>query len=147
MKIAVACDHGGLLRVDLVKAVLGTGHEVVDLGTDADVSVDYPDYAAKAIKLLKDGGCDRIVLLCGTGIGMSIAANRVKGIRGTLCHDAYTARMCREHNNSNCLIMGARTTGPAVIEEIVTIWLETEFSGGRHQGRLDKIEQMNDSLG
>jgi ribose 5-phosphate isomerase B len=152
MRVAIACDHGGITLKDTVKKALREGKcEITDLGTDSTESVDYPDYAAKAIRAYKDGLCDRIILLCGTGIGMSIAANRISGIRATLCHDAYTARLAREHNDSNCLVMGARTTGAGVAEEIIKIWLETPFAGGRHYNRLEKIEfraaEINKTLG
>ncbi len=152
MRIAIACDHGGITLKDTVKKALREAKcEIVDLGTDSAESVDYPDYAAKAIQALKDGTVDRIILVCGTGIGMSIAANRVFGIRAALCHDAYTARMSREHNDSNCLVMGARVIGAGVAEDIIGIWLETPFSGGRHHGRLEKIEfraaEINKTLG
>lgn len=142
MKIGLACDHGGYSLKDSVKeAIARSGHEVVDLGTHSTDSVDYPDYAGKAIRLLKTGGCERIVLICGTGIGMSICANRVKGIRGTLCHDAFTARMARQHNDSNCLVLGARVIGSGVAQDIVEVWLTTTFEGGRHQSRLNKIDE------
>jgi ribose 5-phosphate isomerase B len=147
MKIGVACDHGGYILKDLVKEVIAdSGHEAVDLGTHGTDSVDYPDYAGKATRELKAGGCERIVLICGTGIGMSICANRVKGIRGTLCHDAFTARMSRQHNDSNCLILGARVTGPGVVQDIVEVWLNTPFEGGRHLSRLNKIDECADKL-
>ena len=142
MKIGVACDHGGYILKDLVKEVIiSRGHEVIDLGTHGTDSVDYPDYAGKATRLLKAGGCERIVLICGTGIGMSICANRIKGIRGTLCHDAFTARMSRRHNDSNCLALGARVLGPGVAQDIVEVWLDTPFEGGRHQARLNRIDE------
>lgn len=141
MRVAIACDHGGISLKETVKKVLREAHcEIIDLGTDSTESVDYPDYAAKAVQAFKDGSCDRIILLCGTGIGMSISANRFSGIRATLCHDAYTTRMSREHNDSNCLVIGARTTGVGVAEDMVKIWLETPFAGGRHLNRLEKIE-------
>lgn len=147
MRIAIACDHGGLTLKATVKKVLGEqGCTVTDLGTDSPQSVDYPDFALKALKALKADQCDRIVLLCGTGIGMSICANRIRGVRATLCHDEFDARMCRQHNDSNCLILGARTTGPGVAEEIVKIWLTTAFEGGRHQTRLNKIEELSTTL-
>ncbi len=140
MKIAVACDHGGFAIKDIVKDVLKrNGCEVVDLGTDSPSAVDYPDTARPALEMLVRGECDRIVLMCGTGIGMSICANRIPGVRGTVCHDNFTARMARMHNDSNCLILGARVLGPAIVQDIVEIWIETEFEGGRHQTRLDKI--------
>ena len=140
MKIAVACDHGGFAIKGIVMDVLKrNGCDVVDLGTDSPAAVDYPDSARPALEMLVSGGCDRIVLICGTGIGMSICANRVHGVRGTLCHDHFTALMARMHNDSNCLILGARVLGPAIVLDIVETWLRTEFEGGRHQARLDKI--------
>jgi ribose 5-phosphate isomerase B len=143
MKIGIACDHGGLMLKEPVKEVLaGHGCEVLDLGTDSDRSVDYPDYAFRALDAFLRGECDRIVLICGTGLGMAICANRVPGVRGTLCHDAYTARMSRLHNDSNCLVLGGRVLGPAVAQDIVAVWLTTPFEGGRHQSRLDKIEKL-----
>lgn len=147
MKIAIACDHGGYELKEFVKEVVNkTGHILTDCGTNTTESIDYPDYAVKALQEFKRGECDRIILICGTGIGMSICANRVPGVRGTLCHDAYTARMARAHNDSNCLILGGRTTGVAVAEDIVNIWLETPYEGSRHQNRLDKIETINKAL-
>ena len=146
MKIGIACDHGGYTLKDVVKeAISRCGHEVMDLGTDSEESVDYPVYAKKALDALSKGKCERIVLICGTGIGMSICANRVSGIRGTLCHDAYTARMSRQHNDSNCLVLGGRVTGPAVAGDLVEVWLKTPFEGGRHQDRLNRIDELIDN--
>ncbi|HQI02627.1 MAG TPA: ribose 5-phosphate isomerase B [Deltaproteobacteria bacterium] len=143
MKIAVACDHGGLPLKELVKdALIKNGCEIADLGTRTGESVDYPDFAREALSMLVHGKCDRIVLLCGTGIGMSICANRIPGVRGTLCHDSYTAAMARRHNDSNCLILGGRVLGPAIAQDIVEVWLATGFEGGRHQARLDKIDGL-----
>ncbi len=143
MRIGLACDHGGYPLKDTVRNALAkSGSEVMDLGTDDAASVDYPDFAFKAVKALMQGQCDRIVLICGTGIGMSICANRIPGVRATLCHNEFDARMSRQHNDSNCLVLGSRTTGTAVAEDIVTIWLKTEFEGGRHQTRLEKIESL-----
>lgn len=147
MKIGVACDHGGYILKDLVLDTIGgCGCEAIDLGTHGTASVDYPDYAARALSLLRGGGCERIVLICGTGIGMSLCANRVRGVRGALCFDLYTARMSRQHNDSNCLVLGGRVTGPAVAREIVEVWLKTAFEGGRHQARLDKIDTLADMV-
>nr|CRH07801.1 Ribose-5-phosphate isomerase B [Candidatus Magnetococcus massalia] len=152
MRILFACDHGAFeLKQHLMDHLAKRGDtvEVVDLGTDGSESVDYPDFAAKLCREVlaseadggdSHGGDIRGILLCGTGIGISIAANRFSGIRAALCHDAYTARLCREHNNANVLVLGGRTTGPATAEEIVDIWFDTAFEGGRHQRRLDKIE-------
>jgi len=143
MRIAIACDHGGLPLKETVRKVLSeSGCETVDLGTDSGLSVDYPDFAFKAVAELIQGRCDRIVLICGTGIGMSICANRIPGVRATLCHSEFDARMSRQHNDSNCLVLGSRTTGAAVAEDIVAIWLTTAFEGGRHQTRLEKIESL-----
>jgi ribose 5-phosphate isomerase B len=144
MRVAVACDHGGYALKQTVKVALAASDaEVIDLGTDSSESVDYPDFAQKAIELLLKNGCERIVLLCGTGVGMSICANRVPGIRGALCHDTYTARMSRLHNDANCLILGGRVIGPGLASEIVEVWLKTPFEGGRHAGRLAKIDNLN----
>jgi ribose 5-phosphate isomerase B len=143
MRVAVACDHGGYPLKLLVKETLTAYHaEVIDLGSDSFQSVDYPDYASRAIELFLQGGCDRIVLICGTGIGMSICANRFPGIRAALCSDSFTARMSRQHNDANCLVLGARVIGPGLAEEIVKIWFTTDFEGGRHEQRLVKIEEL-----
>ncbi len=147
MRVAVACDHGGYALKQTVKGALAESDaEVIDLGTDSAESVDYPDFAKKAIDLLLTNGCDRIMLLCGTGIGMSICANRIPGVRGALCHDTYTARMSRLHNDANCLILGGRVIGPGLAGEIVNIWLKTPFEGGRHTDRLAKIEEMTGKI-
>ena len=143
MKIAVACDHGGfVLKQVVIDTLESLGAEVKDLGTDGTSSVDYPDYAVKALEALLKNECDRIVLICGTGIGMSICANRCPGVRGALCHDGYTARMSRLHNDANCLILGARVTGPGITSEIVEVWMKTPFEGGRHAARLSKIDAL-----
>lgn len=147
MKIGIACDHGGLPMKGLVIETLTKNNcEIIDLGTNTSDSVDYPDYAGKALSMLLKGECDRVVLICGTGIGMSICANRIEGVRGTLCHDAYTARMSRMHNDSNCLILGGRVLGPAIAQDIVDIWFKTGFEGGRHGERLEKIEGLNGQI-
>ena len=147
MRVAVACDHGGYALKQTVKGALAESDiEVIDLGTDSAESVDYPDFAKKAIDLLLMNGCDRIMLLCGTGIGMSICANRIPGVRGALCHDTYTARMSRLHNDANCLILGGRVIGPGLAGEIVKVWLKTPFEGGRHTDRLAKIEEMTGKI-
>ena len=147
MRVAVACDHGGYALKQTVKGALAASDaEVIDLGTDSSESVDYPDFAKKAIDLLLTNGCDRIILLCGTGIGMSICANRIPGVRGALCHDTYTARMSRLHNDANCLILGGRVIGPGLAGEIVEVWLTAPFEGGRHTDRLAKIEEMTGKI-
>ncbi|HOS98291.1 MAG TPA: ribose 5-phosphate isomerase B [Deltaproteobacteria bacterium] len=143
MRVAVTCDHGGYALKRVVgEALRASGAEVTDLGTDTDASVDYPDYAFRALDLLRKGECDRIVLICGTGIGMSICANRIPGVRAALCHDAFTARMSRLHNDANCLVLGGRVTGPGVASDIVDVWMKTPFEAGRHAARLARIEEL-----
>jgi len=140
VKIAVGCDHGGLELKQLVVDLLTKRDiEVIDTGCHAGESVDYPCYAEKVCKLLSAGDCARGILICGTGIGMSIAANRHRDIRAALCHESFTARMSREHNNANVLCLGARVLGTEVALEIVSVWLVSEFGGGRHQRRLDML--------
>ena len=144
MRIAVACDHGGYSLKQAVKeALTAAGADIIDLGTEGPESVDYPDFAHKAVKALLDKSCERVVLICGTGVGMSIFANRIRGVRGALCHDGYTARMSRLHNDSNCLILGGRVTGPGLASEIIDVWMKTPFEGGRHAARLAKIEELS----
>lgn len=138
--IAIASDHGGLELKNLVRQWLTElGAEVEDMGCHGPESVDYPDYAAKVACAVAQGRAERGVLVCGTGIGMSIAANRVAGVRATLVHDAFTARMSRQHNDSNVLVLGGRVLGVEVARDIVTLWYTTPFEGGRHQQRLDKL--------
>lgn len=127
-------------------ALAASGAEVIDLGTNTTESVDYPDFAFKAIKSLLERQCERVILVCGTGIGMSIFANRIQGVRGALCHDSYTARMSRLHNDSNCLILGGRVIGPGMAQEIIDIWMKTPFEGGRHAARLAKIEELSQKV-
>ena len=116
------------------------------MGAPSTDSVDYPDYGIKVAKAIIDKKIVRGILICGTGVGMSIVVNRFPGIRGTLCSDVYTAKMCREHNDSNVLIMGGRVIGVSLAMEILDIWLNTEFEGGRHQRRLDKIKEIDANL-
>jgi ribose 5-phosphate isomerase B len=138
--IAIACDHGGFEYKEILKSDLEKmGYEVADLGCYDGSSVDYPDYANKLADTLKEGLAQRGVLVCGSGIGMSIAANRHIHIRAALVHDALTARLCREHNNANVLVLGGRTTGIAVAQDCLKVFLETEFEGDRHQRRIDKM--------
>jgi ribose 5-phosphate isomerase B len=139
--IVIASDHAGVeLKSQLVGFITETGDEVRDLGPAATSSVDYPDFAHAVAEAVAGGEADRGILICGTGIGMSLAANRHQGVRAALCHDAFTAEMARLHNDANVLCLGARTTGPGVAEQIVRIFLETPFEGGRHQRRVEKIE-------
>jgi len=140
MKIAVGSDHGGFeLKELIIRALQDMGQEVESVGCHSLDSVDYPDFADKVCALVQDGSCERGILVCGTGIGMSIAANRHKEIRAALCHEAFTARMSREHNNSNVLCLGGRVIGPEIALDIVRTWVETAFAGGRHQRRLDML--------
>jgi len=140
MKIALGCDHGGFaLKNELVPLLEQSGHTIVDLGTYSEESVDYPDFADQVCAAIKEGSCDRGILICGTGIGMSIAANRHRHIRAALCHEAFTARMSREHNDANVLCLGARVLGIAIALDIVKAWMETEFAGGRHLRRISMM--------
>jgi ribose 5-phosphate isomerase B len=138
VKIAIGCDHGGLaLKTEISALVDQLGHQVDDQGCRTAASVDYPVFAQAVCQKVLDGHCDQGILICGTGIGMSMAANRNPGIRAALCHELYTARMSREHNDANILCLGARVIGPGLAAEIVRTWLATAFGDGRHQRRLD----------
>lgn len=140
MKIAIASDHGGFtLKQRLGELLVDSGYEVDDLGCHSSESVDYPPYADALCKSIISGDCHRGILVCGSGIGMVIAANRHRQIRAALCHDDYTAKMSREHNDANVLCLGERVTGSGVAEEIVRRWLTTEFAGGRHQQRISQF--------
>ena len=141
MKIAIGSDHGGFELKETVKPLLKElGHEVEDVGCYSLDSVDYPQEAKKVVALIKEGKAERGILICGTGIGMSIAANRTPGIRATLCHELFTAEMSRRHNDSNVLCMGGRVIGPGLALEMVKVWLSTPFEGGRHNRRLCQID-------
>ena len=143
--IAIACDHGGYNLKEAVKAhLIEKGYEVKDFGTNSLDSCDYPDYAAPAAKAVADGTCEKGIVICTTGIGVSIVANKVKGIRCALCSDSLSASLTRRHNNSNVLAMGAGIIGQNLALEIVDTWLTTEFEGGRHQRRIDKITALED---
>ncbi len=143
MRLALASDHGGFELKEAVKGWLQEwGHEVVDLGTHSSRSVDYPDYVGRAAAAVSRGEVTRAVVLCGTGIGASIVANKYPGVRATLCHDIYTARMSRLHNDSNVLAMGGRVLGADLAREMLKVWLETPFEGGRHERRLKKLEDL-----
>ena len=144
--IAIASDHGGFsLKVDIVSFLNELGYEVNDMGPKNQNSVDYPDYGIRIAQAVTANSDTRGIVICGTGVGMSIIVNRFPGIRGTLCSDLYTAKLCREHNDSNILIMGGRVVGHGLAREIVKVWLNTPFDGGRHQKRLDKINQFDES--
>ena len=146
MKIAIACDHGALdLKNAFVAHLQKKGHEVVDFGTHTLDSCDYPDYAAPAARAVASGECDKGIVLCTTGIGMSISANKIKGIRCALLSDVLSARMTREHNDTNMMAVGASVTGQALALEILDTWLGTEFSHGeRHERRIAKIAALEE---
>ena len=141
MKIAIGCDHGALdLKNKMIEHLQKQGHEVVNFGTDTLASCDYPDFAAPAAKAVASGECDKGIVLCTTGIGVSITCNKVKGIRCALLSDVMSARMTREHNDTNMMAIGAAVVGQMLAFEIVDTWLGTEFSQGeRHQRRIDKM--------
>ena len=139
--IVIASDHAGVdLKAQIVELIDGAGHDVRDLGPEDTTSVDYPDFAHAVARAVAGGEAERGILICGTGIGMSLAANRHPHVRAALCHDAFTAEMARRHNDANVLCIGARSTGPGVAEQMVQIFLETAFEGDRHQQRIDLIE-------
>ena len=148
MKLAIGADHGGFeLKkeiADFLKKIANI--DVVDFGTAGPESVDYPDYGRKVSEAVAKGSADRGILICGTGIGMSIVANRFPQVRAALCHDNFTARMSRLHNDANVLVMGERVIGRGVALDIVKTWLETEFEGSRHQRRLEKIKEIEKSI-
>lgn len=137
MRISLGCDHGGIILKEVIMDLLGElGHEVDDRGCSAGESVNYPEFAKAVCSQVQNGQCQRGILICGTGIGMSMVANRLEGIRAALCHELYTARMSREHNDANVLCLGARVLGPGLAVEVVRTWLGTDFAGGRHLQRL-----------
>ncbi|MBL0385429.1 ribose 5-phosphate isomerase B [Tumebacillus sp. ITR2] len=148
MKLAIAADHGGFSLKESVKKKLDAmGIAYHDFGTYSEESVDYPDYGIKVAEAVASGEYQRGILVCGTGLGMSIVANKVPGIRCALLHDTFSAKATREHNDTNIMAMGARVIGPGLADDIVEIWLTTEFSGGRHQKRLDKIADVEKRYG
>jgi len=141
MRIALAADHAGFpLKRELAEALRRDGHDVIDLGTDSTAPVDYPDSAAAVAGALREGRADRGVIVCGSGAGVSIAANKFPGIRAAVCHDTYTARQAVEHDDMNVLCLGARVIGPALARDLTTAFVGAAFSGEeRHRRRLDKI--------
>lgn len=143
MKIAVACDHGGFrLKNVLIQEMKNQGYEVVDFGTYNEDSCDYPDYAVKAARAVASGDCEKGVVVCGTGIGVSMTCNKVHGIRCALCHDVFSAKATRTHNDANMLAMGQRVIGEGLAVEILNAWLNTEFEGGRHVQRIEKMMKI-----
>ncbi len=141
--IAIGCDHGGINLKETIKLFLDEkGLEYKDFGTCSTESCDYPDYAAAVCEAVVRGECEKGILVCGTGIGMSIAANKIKGIRAAHVTDTYSARMTKEHNNANVICLGERITGVDLALEIVNAYLEAGFQGGRHQRRIDKVMEL-----
>ena len=139
-RFAIASDHAGVsLKATLRAALEAAGHEVVDLGPEGDGPVDYPDYAQALARAIETGHADRGVLICGSGIGMSIAVNRNRAVRGALCHDAEEARLARAHNDANVLALGARRVSEETARRCLQAFLDTEFEGGRHQARVAKL--------
>jgi len=144
MRVAIASDHGGItIRKEIINLLEELNIEYVDLGCECQTSVDYPDYAVPVAEMVAKGEAERGILVCGTGIGMSIAANKVKGVRCALVHDTFSAKATREHNNSNVLAMGERVIGPGLARDITKVWLTTAFEeGGRHEKRINKITDI-----
>ena len=145
MKIAVANDHRGIDAIEQVKAIVAQlDHESVIFGSGGEQTVDYPDVAYQAAMAVSQGQADRAILVCGTGIGMSIAANKVDGVRAALCYDELNARISRQHNDANVLCLSGDLLGASALRKIVEIWLTTDFAGGRHQRRVDKITAIEE---
>jgi ribose 5-phosphate isomerase B len=147
MKIAIGCDHAGLeLKNEIIKVLSGLGIDCIDYGTNTPESVDYPDFGEKVSEAVSSGEIERGILICGTGIGMSIVANKFPGIRASLCNDLFTAQMSRRHNDANVLVIGGRIVGKDLAKEIVKTWVNTPFDGSRHVNRLKKITLIEDRL-
>jgi ribose 5-phosphate isomerase B len=143
MQIGLACDHGGFeLKEELRAFLKSLGVEPIDMGTFNENSVDYPDFGVLVAEKVSRGELEKGILICGTGIGMSIVANKFRGVRAALVNDLYSSRCSREHNDANILIIGGRIVGKELAKEIVKVWLETPFAGGRHKRRLEKIETL-----
>ncbi len=143
MKIAIACDHGGLnLKKEIIKYLCEKGYDYLDYGTDSTDSCDYPDFALPAAEAVANGECDKGIVVCSTGIGVSIVANKVPGVRCAHCHDSYCAEFTRLHNDSNVLALGEKVVGIGYALKIVETFLITRFEGGRHQRRVDKISAI-----
>ena len=146
MKIALGSDHGGYELKKIIKEhLLDNGHEIIDYGTESSKSVDYPEYGFKVGQAVIAKTAELGLVICGTGIGISISANKVKGIRAALCTDSYMARMAREHNNANILALGARVIGPGLALDIVDAFLSTPFSGQRHSKRVEMITEFEEN--
>ncbi len=148
MKVALGCDHAGFALKDVVAGCLAqAGHEVLDEGAFSDESCDWPDFGERVARRVASGEAERGIAICGTGVGMAMAANRLPGARAAACNDLYTARYSRLHNDANVLSMGARVIGPGMAAEIVRVWMETPFEGGRHSRRLDKLTEIERRYG
>lgn len=146
MKIILAADHGGFELKEIIKEYLTKDYEIEDLGTYNNDSVDYPDYGIKAGEAINKGIASKAIIVCGTGIGISIAANKVPGIRAALCHNVEYAKLSRQHNNANVLALGGRFLQAQEAKDIVDAWLNTEFEDGRHQKRINKINEYERKL-
>jgi len=147
MKIAIGSDHAGFgLKEDVLALLKGTGTEVIDCGTNTTASVDYPDFGEKVSRMVSAGEVDRGILICGTGIGMSMVANKFPNVRAALCNDLFSAKMSRLHNDANILVLGGRIIGRDLAAEIVRTWLDTAFEGDRHMRRLQKIKKIEDTV-
>lgn len=147
MKLGIGCDHAGLeLKNEILSLLEDLGFECVDFGTDSTQSVDYPDFGEKVSEAVSSGEIERGILICGTGIGMSIVANKFSQVRASLCNELFTARMSRLHNNANILVLGGRIVGKDLAKEIVRTWISTPFEGERHALRLRKITLIEDRL-
>ncbi|MDD3839518.1 MAG: ribose 5-phosphate isomerase B [Clostridia bacterium] len=141
--IAIGSDHAGFkLKEDIKEFLEEKGYDFKDYGTFSEESMDYPDVAAQVARSVAGGECEKGIIICGTGIGVSMVANKIKGVRAALCGDCFSAQASRQHNNANVLTMGERVTGPGLARQIVEIWLTTEFEGGRHKRRVDKISAL-----
>ncbi len=145
MRIALGCDEAGLPLMDVVRQQLkDKGIEIVDYGVHSTDPVDYPDIAVQAAEAVADGSCDRGILICGTGIGMCITANKIPGVRAALCHDTYSAERARKSNDAQVLTMGARVIGPELAKTIVDVWLESEFAGGHSTPKVEKMKAVDE---
>ena len=141
--IAFGCDHGGFIyKKEVIDRLISNGYTVVDCGTDSSASVDYPVFADKVCTEITSGNAQFGILICGTGIGMSICANKINGIRAAHVTDSFSARMTKMHNNSNVICLGGRITGPEIATDIVEAYMNAEFMGGRHQNRIDKVMEL-----
>ena len=146
MKLAIGSDHGGFRLKETIKTyLLAHDYEVTDFGTESEDSCDYPDFALPVAEAVAKGEYDRGILICGTGIGIGIVANKVKGVRAALCHDTFSAEACRNHNDANILTMGERIVGEGLALKIVETFLNSDFEGGRHQRRVDKIKALEEN--